>query len=144
MRKDERLQTETKKIESMSYQILKWGLLGIIIFRFIVLKQSVQTILDIFILWLVVVTIEFFYMSIKGVPINFPVQMSKKEKHVFIIVLPIISGAVSVLILALTQQLKSFGHGLFTFGLTAGILLILLIGYQFLYIFWEKKTFDKD
>ena len=144
MKNDERLQKESKRIESFAYQLLKWGLFAIIVVRLVALKQEVTTLIDVFLLWLVVVTLEFILMSSKGIPLTYPIDLKKKEKLTFFIIITVFSGIIAVLILLFTNQLKSFTHGLVTFGLTSGILAVMFITYHIIYQTWNKKFTHED
>lgn len=139
MKHDERLQRESKNIESLAYQLLKWGLFPIIVIRLVALKQGVLSVIDIFALWLIVVTLEFIVMSVKGIPITFPISLTSKLQTVFFITLPIVSGLIAVGTLWLSNQLDSWIHGLITFGITSAVLIIMFGIYHFIYRSWEKK-----
>jgi hypothetical protein len=144
MKHDERLIKESKKIESFVYQLLKWGLFIIIVVRVIALRQSVTTFLDVFILWLVIVALEFILMSLKGIPISFPMFLDRKEYKIFFVLLPILAGVIATLVLLTMGELNSLVQGLITFGLTSGTLFVLLVFYHVLYKLWEKKHVLND
>lgn len=141
---DERLKQENRLIESIICHVLKWGLFAVLLFRWTLLGQSLIETLDLFLLWAGAGLAEFFLMALRGIPLTYPVDLSRREQILFLGIAPLASGAIAVGSLFPLGVYRGGFHALGVFGVTGIAVLILFCLYISITRLWEKRHIQEE
>lgn len=140
MKQDERVKQDIYLVRSIGYTILWFGTFGILLYRWFYLNQPLTETLDFFLLWITVSILAFVLLAYRGVPMHYPVILSKKEQRWVIPVVSLFAGIASTILLIIREaESKTILVG----GVLSSVftLFIFLIYYMVLYL-WEKKMDD--
>lgn len=140
MKQDERVKQDIYLVRSIGYTILWFGTFGILLYRWFYLNQPLAETLDFFLLWITVSILAFVLLAYRGVPMHYPVILSKKEQRWVIPVVSLFAGIASTILLIIREaESKTILVG----GVLSSVftLFIFLIYYMVLYL-WEKKMDD--
>lgn len=140
MKQDERVKQDIYLVRSIGYTILWFGTFGILLYRWFYLNQTLTETLDFFLLWITVSILAFVLLAYRGVPMHYPVILSKKEQRWVIPVVSLFAGIASTILLIIREaESKTILVG----GVLSSVftLFIFLIYYMVLYL-WEKKIDD--
>ncbi|WP_017472055.1 hypothetical protein [Amphibacillus jilinensis] len=139
MKTDERVNSEVKVAKSIGYSIFWFGIFIVLLYRWFVLNQTLMETLDFFLVWFVASLVHFFALASKGIPITYPVSMSKREQLYFLILVPLLTGVLSVItvFLRVGMDIKRILGG-FTVSFLGMFVLFLL--YKFILYSWEKRN----
>ncbi len=142
MKNDERITTDKQRIESVGFKILRWGIFAVLLYRWFFLGETLGNTLDIFIVWLAASLVEFILLATRGIPITYPVILTKKEQLMFIIIAPLVASFLPIVIMLITQSIEGFKHALGIYVRTFLILLVLFSGYKAIVYRWEKHHLE--
>lgn len=137
MRNDERLTQTLQAIKTIGYHIFWFGLFAILLFRWFYMDQSLMETIDIFILWIGASMITFILSAVRGIPMSYPMSITKKERKLMILTTSLSSAALSAILVAIFngETRRIILAFLFTFIITTSIFLI----YDGIHRLWEKK-----
>ncbi len=136
---DERVNVDICKAKSLGYTIFWYGVFALLLFRWFVMGQTLVETIDVFSVWLLASITQFLAMAAKGVPVSYPVAMTKREQLYFVFVVPLVSGLAVVGLLFFLRQVVDPRHLLGGFaGGFFGTLVIFLL-YKTILFYWEKR-----
>ncbi len=140
MKNDERVIINVKQAKSIAYTIFWFGILAVLLYRWFVLNQTLVDTFDFFLVWIIASLAQFFALAIKGIPITYPVSMSKKEQLYFAFLSPLLTGIISAIIIIFFKEgvefkriLRGFAGGFF------GMLFLFFL-YKTIFYLWEKRN----
>ena len=139
MKNDERVNIDVNAAKSMGYTIFWFGIFALLLYRWFYLNETLMSTLDIFVVWIIASLAQFFTLAAKGIPVAYPVSMSKKEQLYFIFLVPLFSGLVTAMILLFFKQVRDFNHLSDAFGKGYLFTLLIFIIYKAILYFWEKR-----
>ena len=139
MKNDERVNIDVNAAKSMGYTIFWFGIFALLLYRWFYLNETLMSTLDIFVVWIIASLAQFFTLAAKGIPVAYPVSMSKKEQRYFIFLVPLFSGLVTAMILLFFKQVRDFNHLSDAFGKGYLFTLLIFIVYKVILYFWEKR-----
>ncbi|MCG8502745.1 MAG: hypothetical protein MJB12_20360 [Firmicutes bacterium] len=139
MKNDERVNIDVNAAKSMGYTIFWFGIFALLLYRWFYLNETLMSTLDIFVVWIIASLAQFFTLAAKGIPVAYPVSMSKKEQRYFIFLVPLFSGFVTAMILLFFKQVRDFNHLSDAFGKGYLFTLLIFIVYKAILYFWEKR-----
>lgn len=140
MRKDERLNLSVKVANSLGYVIFWYGIFAVLLYRWFFLDQTFIETLDLFIVWIVASLIQFITLALKGIPMTYPIDMTKKEQKYYTLFVPLFAGTLSVCILFFIRNVTELNRLLGGFLLSAFGTLVMLTLYKTILYYWEKKN----
>ncbi len=140
MKNDERVNIDVDSAKSVGYTIFWFGILALLLYRWFYLNETLLSTIDVFAVWLIASLARFFTLAAKGVPVAYPVSMSKKEQLYFVFIVPFISG-LAVVALLYFRQFRDFNYLLSAFGKAYLATLLVFILYKIILYFWEKKIY---
>jgi len=132
-RTDERTQQAKREATSTGFLILSWGLTAILIYRFYVVGQSPDQLLDFFVVWLAGNAYVALATTLRGVQ-----PFDARSYSIWVV--PAIIAATVTAVSAYQGGLESFGDGAITFGVAFVSGLALFWGLQLLYRNWERRN----
>lgn len=106
------------------------------------LGETLGNTLDIFIVLLAASLVELILLATRGIPITYPVILTKKEQLIFIIIAPFLGAVVPLKIMLITQSIEGFMRALGIYAGTFLILLVLVVGYKAIVLQWEKHHLE--
>ncbi len=142
MKHDERIVTDIQRAESIGFKILRWGIFAVLLYRWFFLGETLAGTLDIFIVWLVASLAEFIIMATRGIPISYPVALTKREQLIFIFTVPLAAAFLPIIIMLINQSLEGFTQALWVYLRTYLILVVLFSGYKAIVNRWEKHYLE--
>lgn len=139
MKNDERVSSDVKIAKSIGYRIFWIGIFAVLLYRWFVLNQTLMDTLDFFLVWFIASLAQFFALAIKGIPITYPVSMSKKEQRYFIFLVPLLTGILSAIsvFLKIGMDIRRILGG---FTVTCFGTLFLFFLYKIIIHLWEKRN----
>ncbi|TVP94567.1 MAG: hypothetical protein EA374_06630 [Acholeplasmatales bacterium] len=140
MKKDERLNASVKVANSLGYVLFWYGIFAVLLYRWFILDLTLIETIDIFLVWIVASLVQFMALASKGIPITYPIDTTRKEQKYFTFLLPIVAGALSVIILWVFREVTEVRRLLGGFFLTGFATLTLLIIYRIIVHYWEQKN----
>ncbi|MBM7540761.1 hypothetical protein [Amphibacillus cookii] len=139
MKTDERVNSDVKVAKSIGYTIFWFGIFIVLLYRWFVLNQTLIDTLDFFLVWFIASLVHFFALASKGIPITYPVSMSKREQVYFLILVPLLTGVLSAIsvFFRVGVDIKRISGG-FTVSFLG--MLVLFFLYKFILYFWERRN----
>ena len=142
MKNDERIKNEIKSVKNVTYHLLWTGIFIVLLYRWFVVGESLRDTMDIFLVWLIASLIDFFMMALKGIPLSFPIELSKKEQIIYIVTVPFFASFIPVVILLVRGLLNGIGHALITYIASFGAMILIYTVYKVITYLWEKKNLN--
>jgi hypothetical protein len=140
MQKDERIAADVQWAQSAGYKILQWGIFAVLLYQWFYLGLNLGQTLPVFAVWAVASLTEFILLAVRGVPIAYPVSLTRKEQFIYIVSVPVLTGLLPLIVLHVTGSLQGFSHALGIFFRTSFVVLVLFSGYRGIVSFWEKRN----
>jgi len=141
-KRDERIDSEVRRVEGKAFVLLKWSLFAVLVFRWFVLGQTLAETWDFFAVWVVACLFEYFMYALRGVPMSYPVPLNRREQLIFLATVPLVTGLLPVAILYLRQALTGWVHALGIFARTYVALLALFALYRAITAWWERRSLE--
>lgn len=142
MKQDERVKHEIQLVRSVGYTLFWFGTFAILLYRWFYLEQPLVETLDFFLLWIAVSILIFVLFAYRGVPMHYPVILSKKEQRWVIPTVSLFSGvAAAILLTILKAELRRIVIG---GGLAFVFTLFIFLVYHLILAVWEKKLQESD
>ncbi|KAB3525930.1 hypothetical protein [Alkaliphilus serpentinus] len=139
MKNDERVSADVKIAKSIGYTIFWFGIFAVLLYRWFILNQTLMDTLDFFLVWFIASLAQFFALAIKGIPMTYPVPMSKKDQRYFVYLVPLLTGILSAIIVFLRIGMDIRGIlGGFTVSSFGTLFLFFL--YKLILQLWEKRN----
>ena len=138
MQYDERITNDLLSAKRLAYTVFWFGVFGVLLYRWFVTGQSLRETIDIFIVWIGASMVHFFFLASKGVPLFYPVSVSRHEQRGLILGIPLLTMALTAVLVFLRggSWIQSLVGGGLAFVMTA-----LLYGvYQAVLAWWEHRN----
>ncbi len=142
MRNDERLIQTLQAIKTIGYNVFWFGLFAILLFRWFYLDQSLMETIDVFILWIGSSMITFLLSASRGIPMSYPINITKKERKLMILAVSLSSAILSaVLVTIIDGEIRRI---IVAFALTFLITVSIFLIYYGIHSLWEKKIDESE
>ena len=99
--RDERIDSEVRRVEGKAFVLLKWGVFAVLVVRWFILGQTLAETWDFFAVWVGASLFEYFMYALRGVPMSYPVPLNRRDQLVFLATVPVVTGLLPVLILSI-------------------------------------------
>ena len=142
MKNYERVNIDANAAKSIGYTIFWFGIFASLLYRWFYLNETLMSTLNIFVVWIIASLVQFFILAAKGIPITYPVAMTKKEQLYFVFLVPLFSGFVAAMVLLFFKQVRNFNHLSNAFGKGYLFALLIFILYKAILYFWEKRYIE--